>query len=260
MGIQSFDDEMLSRLGRIHGRTEALHAAESAHQAGFRNFNLDLMFGLPGQDLAQAEADINQAIALAPTHISYYQLTLEPNTAFAHQPPVLPDDDLRFEMQNRGQALLADAGYAQYEISAYAREGFRCRHNLNYWHFGDYLGIGAGAHGKITDPQTQTIRRRWKERHPREYLAKAATTRRIGGENQLTIDNVAFEFMMNALRLHEGFPVERYAAHTGLTIESVEKPLREAERLGLITWDLTQVRPTPQGLLFLNELLELFLS
>jgi oxygen-independent coproporphyrinogen-3 oxidase len=286
IGVQSFDDGLLQRLGRIHGRAEALRAAETAHAAGLANFNLDLMFGLPEQSPAQAEADVALAIALAPSHLSYYQLTLEPNTAFAHTPPALPDDDLRYEMQTRGQALLAAAGYAQYEVSGYSRAGHRCRHNLNYWEFGDYLGIGAGAHGKITGapvadpspgrtlngstpasrpedgPPTSTgvqIRRRWKLRHPVDYLEKAATAQRIAGENTLEHGDAGFEFMLNALRLNEGFSTTLFSERTGLPINAIAQPLREAERRGLLTRDASRIQPTAQGSLFLNELLELFL-
>jgi oxygen-independent coproporphyrinogen-3 oxidase len=236
-----------------------VHAAEAARNAGFENFNLDLMFGLPEQHLAQAEADVVQAIALSPTHISYYQLTLEPNTAFAHSPPKLPDDDLRFEMQTRGQTLLSAAGYERYEVSGYARPGFRCRHNLNYWRFGDYIGIGAGAHGKVTDSHAGAIHRHWKLRHPIDYLDKAAGPDRLGGESNLSHSDAAFEFMMNALRLDEGFPTALFGERTGLPIATIEQPLREAERRGFLTWNTTHVRPTEKGRLFLNELLELFL-
>lgn len=259
IGVQSFDDAMLKKLGRIHGAREAAAAAECARAAGFENLNLDLMYGLPGQDVGQALADVATAIALQPTHLSHYQLTLEPNTAFAHAPPALPDDDTSWEMQRHCQARLAAAGYEQYEVSAYARANHRCRHNLNYWLFGDYIGIGAGAHGKISSAQRQRIVRTAKLRHPREYLQKAATPARIASERTLTRRDAGFEFMLNALRLNDGFPVALFAQHTGLPLTVVEQPLRSAEEKGLIAWDLHHIRPTELGLRFLNDLTALFL-
>ncbi|MGE0080436.1 MAG: radical SAM family heme chaperone HemW [Thiohalomonadaceae bacterium] len=260
IGVQSFADDMLARIGRIHGGDEAVRAAEAAHAAGFDNFNLDLMFGLPGQDVDGALADLRQAIALGPTHLSWYQLTLELNTAFHYAPPVLPDDDLRYDMQVRGQALLAEAGFVNYEVSAYAREGFRCRHNLNYWQFGDYLGVGAGAHQKLTLPHPARIERTAKRRHPRDYLASAAGKERIASHAALTREDAAFEFVMNALRLNEGFATHLFEERTGRPLNIIEKPLREAEARGLLSWDVQAVQPTELGRLHLNTLLELFLS
>ena len=259
IGVQSFNGAMLQRLGRIHGAREAIAAVENAHAAGFEEINLDLMFGLPGQSVAEALADIEQAIALQPTHISHYQLTIEPNTHFAHAPPSLPDEDVSWEMQQRCQARLAEQGYAQYEVSAYARAGHRCRHNLNYWLFGDYLGIGAGAHGKLSRADTQRIQRSAKLRHPREYMEKAAAESRIASTHALTRREAGFEFMLNALRLNEGFPVALFAQHTGLPLTVVERPLREAEEKGLIQWDMHYIRPTELGRRFLNDLTALFL-
>lgn len=259
IGVQSFDDGMLSKLGRIHGAREAVAAAEAAHAAGFAELNLDLMYGLPGQTPAQALADLEQAIALRPTHLSHYQLTIEANTRFAHAPPALPDDDATWEMQERSQARLAAAGYEQYEVSAYARAGHRCRHNLNYWLFGDYLGIGAGAHAKISSAQTQRIVRTVKLRHPRDYLAKAATPQRIAETRTLGRRETGFEFMLNALRLTEGFPVTLFAQHTGLPLHTVEGPLQEAERKALIERDMHAIHPTELGRRFLNDLTALFL-
>lgn len=259
LGIQSFDTEMLQKLGRIHGAREAFTAAETAHAAGFDNFNLDLMFGLPGQSVAQALTDIGHAIALQPAHISLYQLTLEPNTAFYVNPPALPEDDALWEMQEQCQHQLATHGYRQYEVSAYAQPGHECRHNLNYWRFGDYLGIGAGAHGKISDAQHQRITRSWKVKHPRDYLAKAATPARIGGTQALKRNDVGLEFMMNALRLTDGFPVALFAEHTGQPISIVKKGLQQAEEKGLIERDIHTIRPTELGRRFLNDLLGLFL-
>src|SRR3569833_4277352 len=259
IGVQRFADAMLKKLGRIHGAREAIAAAEGAHAAGFDELNLDLMFGLPGQTVAQALADLEQAIALDPTHISHYQLTIEPNTGFAPAPPHLPDHATQWEMQERCQARLAAAGFVQYEVSAYARAGHRCRHNLNYWLFGDYLGIGAGAHAKISNAQYQRIVRTAKLRHPREYLDKAATPARVASERILKRREAGFEFMLNALRLTEGFPVAQFAQHTGLPLTVVEAPQRAAEQNGLIAWDLRQFRATVLGWRFLNDLTALFL-
>jgi oxygen-independent coproporphyrinogen-3 oxidase len=272
IGIQSFEEEKLKALGRFHGREEALRAAEAARAAGFDNFNLDLMFGLPGQTVEQALADMRTAMALRPTHLSAYQLTIEPNTLFHARPPTLPDDDTTWEMQSRLQTELAAAGYRQYEVSAYARPGYECRHNLNYWKFGDYLGIGAGAHAKITaagDAQGcasvarggtpgATITRLWKVKHPNEYLSAAGTPESIGGEQQLSRHDAAAEFMLNALRLVDGFPSPLFQERAGLPISACEPELALAENQGLIEWDAQAIRPTPQGRRFLNNLLELF--
>ena len=215
LGVQSFNPEQLRRLGRIHGRDEALGAFESALAAGFDNINLDLMYGLPAQSLEQALADVSEAIALGPAHISHYQLTLEPNTLFHKYPPALPDHDATWAMQLRCQQRLTAAGYRQYEVSAYARAGRRCRHNLNYWEFGDYLGIGAGAHGKLTDPARGLITRSWKRKNPKDYLQPE----RIGGHTHIAEEDLGLEFMMNALRLVEGFPSRLFRERTGLSLE-----------------------------------------
>ncbi|MEJ2553257.1 MAG: radical SAM family heme chaperone HemW [Gammaproteobacteria bacterium] len=259
IGIQSFDDAMLGRLERIHDARQAIAAAETARAAGFEEFNLDLMYGLPGQTGAQAVADLEQAIALQPTHLSHYQLAIEPNTRFAHSPPVRPDDDEIGEMQSACQARLAAAGFENYEVSAYARPGHHCRHNLNYWRFGDYLGIGAGAHGKLSSAQPQGIRRCAKLRHPRDYLARAAGAARIAEEHVLNPREAGFEFMLNALRLNEGFAVALFAQHTGLPLSTVETPLHTAESRGLIERDMHTIRPTALGRRFLNDLTALFL-
>ncbi|WP_372523363.1 radical SAM family heme chaperone HemW [Sulfuricaulis sp.] len=256
IGIQSFDDEKLKALGRIHGREEALRAAEAARAAGFDNFNLDLMFGLPGQTVEQALADMRTAMTLRPTHLSAYQLTIEPNTLFHARPPTLPDDDITWDMQNQLQTELAAADYRQYEVSAYARPGYECRHNLNYWKFGDYLGIGAGAHAKITT--ASDITRLWKVKHPGEYLRTAGTTESIGGEQKLSRHDAVAEFMLNALRLVDGFPSPLFQERAGLPISACEPKLTLAENQGLIKWDMQSIRPTPQGRRFLNNLLELF--
>ncbi len=259
IGAQSFNDDALQRIGRIHGRKEALRAAEQAHDAGYDNFNLDLMFGLPQQTLAQALEDINTAIDLEPTHISHYQLTLEPNTLFHHNPPVLPKDELLWAMQEQCQEKLAETGYQHYEVSGFAKINKRCQHNLNYWQFGDYLGIGAGAHGKISNAQYQTITRRSKLRHPEDYLAKANSPARINTEQQLKPVDTGFEFMLNALRLTEGFAPHLFSDHTGLPISIIEKQLAHAEEQELIEWNVQLIRPTERGRNYLNELLQLFL-
>lgn len=256
IGIQSFEEEKLKALGRIHGRAEALHAAEAARAAGFDNFNLDLMFGLPQQTVEQTLVDIRTAIEFHPTHLSVYQLTLEPNTLFHARPPTLPDDDTAWEMQSQVQAELAAADYRQYEVSAYARPGRECRHNLNYWQFGDYLGIGAGAHAKITD--AANITRLWKVKQPNEYLRAAGTSGGIGGEQKLTRHDTVAEFMLNALRLVHGFPAHLFQERAGLPISACGPNLAQAENKGLLEWDTQTIRPTPQGRRFLNNLLELF--
>jgi len=261
IGVQSFNDERLQRLGRIHDGRQARLAAEAAHQAGFDDFNLDLMFALPGQSEAEAVADIDTAIALSPSHISHYQLTLEPNTPFHAQPPGgIPEDDAIWAMQEACQARLAEAGFEHYEVSAYARKGHQCLHNLNYWEFGDYLGIGAGAHGKISDGARQQITRLAKQRHPRRYLEQAGQAGVISSETRLSPYEAGLEFMMNALRLTQGFPPHLFSQHTGLALKQVEKELTLAEEKGLIEWNIERIRPTPLGERFLNELVGLFIS
>ena len=257
IGIQSFEDQKLKALGRIHGRAEALHAAEAARTAGFKNFNLDLMFGLPGQAMEQAVTDIRLAIEQQPTHLSVYQLTIEPNTLFHAHPPQLPDDDAIWDMQQANQAELAAAGFEQYEVSAYAKPGFECRHNLNYWQFGDYLGLGAGAHGKLT--HADAITRTWKVKHPEAYLKAAGTPNAGGGTHALMSADAAFEFMLNALRLAHGFPVSLFAERTALPLSAVAPTLREAETKGFISWKAERIRPTETGRRLLDDLLLLFL-
>ncbi len=268
-GIQSFDNEKLRALGRIHSASEAEDAVKLAQDAGFDNLNLDLMYALPDQSLQGALADIERAIALAPAHISHYQLTLEPNTAFAANPPPLPDDDAGWMMQEACQTKLAQAGYAQYEVSAHARDGRRCAHNLNYWAFGDYIGIGAGAHGKITRAQTGgrgpgasailNIQRRWKIKHPRAYLEKADTPARIGGDARVAPEEMPFEYMLNALRLTDGTVIEEFSRRTGLSLKTIEAPLREARRRGWLEDDAKILRVTELGRRFLNDVIELFM-
>lgn len=260
-GVQSFDDGCLERLGRIHDSSQAKLAIGQAQAAGFREINLDLMYALPGQDLAMAARDVEQAVALSPTHISHYQLTLEPNTVFAARPPKnIPDDDLAWDMQEHCQAFLARAGYEHYETSAYARAGHRCAHNLNYWRYGDYLGIGAGAHGKITLGAGQSILRRWKHKHPTRYLETAGTAAAIGGEETIEPSRRPFEFMLNALRLHEGFAWSQFEARTGLSRAEIASPLSAAIAEGWLQDDGERVRPTERGRRFTNDVLELFLD
>ena len=258
IGVQSFNDEHLRRIGRIHGRREAIRAAEAAQAAGFDNFNLDLMFGLPGQSLPQALTDIAMAMALNPAHISRYQLTLEPNTVFYRQPPLLPDDEQLATMEEDGRMLLAEYGYQRYEISAYARGRRRCRHNLNYWQFGDYLGIGAGAHGKLTDRGDQAIYRYWKLNDPDDFLNHAGAPQRIGGERALSGPDRLLEFMMNALRLTEGVPLTLFEARAGLPLACLEPALSQAVERGLLRHDDAWLGATERGQRFLNDLLELF--
>src|SRR5690606_19477876 len=260
-GIQSFDDGCLQALGRIHDSREAVAAVELAREAGFDNFNLDLMYALPGQSLAMAEDDVARAIVLAPAHVSHYQLTLEPNTVFAVRPPTgIPDHDAAWDIQEACQAMLADAGYAQYETSAYARPGRQCAHNLNYWRFGDYLGIGAGAHGKLTLGAEQAILRRWKLKHPTAYLAHAGTDAAIGGDERIGPERRPFDFMLNALRLNEGFAPSMFEARTGLPREAIASQLQTAIDRGWLESDGERVVPTEFGRRFANDVIELFLD
>ncbi len=260
-GIQSFDDGCLHRLGRIHDGAQAHAAVALAQAAGFDNINLDLMYALPGQTLAMAEDDVARALALAPAHVSHYQLTLEPNTLYAARPPAgLPDDDLAWDMQERCQAMLAEAGYAQYEVSAYARPGRRCAHNLNYWRFGDYLGIGAGAHGKLTLGSEQSVLRRWKHKHPTAWLATAGTAAAVGGDERIAPARRPFEFMLNALRLVEGFTLDGFEARTGLDRSEIADRLAVAVAAGWLAIDAGRVVPTPLGQRFTNDVVALFLD
>ena len=256
LGIQSFADAQLAALGRIHGGAEARRAAELA-ATHFSNFNLDLMYGLPGQTLAAALHDIDTALSFAPPHLSCYQLTLEPNTAFAAAPPVLPEADTCADMQETIEARLTAAGYANYETSAFARDGQRCRHNLNYWLFGDYLGIGAGAHSKLTFHDGIHRQMRWKQ--PRQYLAQTAAGAPVQDEHAVGIADVAFEFMMNALRLADGFTIASFEQRTGLPWLSVDAEVGAAVADGLLDRDGERIAPTPRGRRFLNVLLRRFL-
>ncbi len=259
IGIQSFNGDSLTALGRIHDGKQAIRAAEIAHQAGFDNFNLDLMFGLPKQTAELAKKDVQTAIALEPTHISYYQLTIEPNTFFHQSPPKLPDDEPIYDWQIANQQRLAEAGYLQYEVSAYAKKGCQSRHNLNYWQFGDYLGIGAGAHGKLTSAATQSIERLVKQKQPQAYLERVNSPQRILKQEQVGINEIGFEFMLNALRLTEGFATPLFMQHCGVPLATIKNQLAEAEERGLIDYSVEWIRPTELGQRYLNSLIELFL-
>jgi putative oxygen-independent coproporphyrinogen III oxidase len=252
IGVQSFDDRMLTALGRIHSADEARRAIAAA-LAAFDNVNIDLMYGLPGQSTEMARADIEQATHAGTPHVSAYQLTIEPNTVFWSKPPQLPGHDESADMQLAVESVLADNGFEHYETSAFAKPGRRCRHNLNYWEFGDYLGIGAGAHGKISFPDRITRHERAKQ--PAAYLqADSAVENRI-----IAAAELPFEFMLNALRLVEGFAVELFSERTGLSFAVLASKLQQAEEQGLLQRDLKRIRPTERGQRFLNELLTLFL-
>lgn len=257
IGIQSFQDSKLEALGRVHSGAEAIAAVSMARQAGFTNFNLDLMHGLPDQSPAQALADLQTAIDLAPSHLSWYQLTMEPNTVFWSKPPVLPEDDVLWDIQEAGQKLLAQHGFVQYEVSAYARAGAAAQHNLNYWSFGDFIGIGAGAHGKVSDPQGR-IQRTWKTRQPSDYLDPNKAF--LAGSNVLTPADLPFEFLMNALRLTQGVALQQFSQRTGLSTEVLQSGLALAEQRGLLSVEPERLAASAQGQLFLNDLLQIFLT
>jgi putative oxygen-independent coproporphyrinogen III oxidase len=257
IGIQSFDPRHLRALGRIHDDAEARCAVEIALDR-FDNVNLDLMYALPQQTLAEAEADLRTAVSFGTPHLSFYHLTIEPNTLFHRHPPRVPDDDAAAAMQELIENRLAAAGYVHYETSAYARPGRECRHNLNYWRFGDYLGIGAGAHSKLSFPNR--ILRQMRYKQPREYLKRIADSAPVQEEHEVSRADAIFEFMMNGLRLTDGFPVALFTEHTGLPITAAEKPLGQAEARGLIVRDHRRIRPTELGRRFLNDLLQIFLS
>ena len=261
LGVQSFRPEQLSALGRIHSGQEAVNAVRQAREAGFDNLNTDLMHGLPKQTPTQAMEDIEQALALEPEHLSWYQLTLEPNTAFFSHPPVLPEEEALWDIQEAGHQRLEQAGLRRYEISAYARAGQQSRHNINYWQFGDYLGIGAGAHGKLTtvDSQGQRhIERRWKTRQPEAYLRRANDPRGfVAGKQPIATQELPLEFAMNALRLTDGVTMDVWTAYTGQPQDVLLSRLQSAYEKGLLMEMPEKLRASPQGLLFLNELLTL---
>ncbi|WP_404294998.1 radical SAM family heme chaperone HemW [Halomonas sp.] len=261
LGVQSFQDAQLEALGRIHSGSDAETAVVEARAAGFDNLNLDVMHGLPGQTPALALEDLERALALSPEHLSWYQLTLEPNTEFHSRPPQLPEEEVLWDIQDLGHARLEEAGLARYEISAYARSGRRSRHNLNYWRFGDYLGIGAGAHGKLSAGDGSAglmIERRWKVRQPEAYLRRQRDPRGfLAGRHRIQESELALEFSMNALRLVEGVSLSRWRTTTGRSIAMLEARLSSARKKGLLVEDANRLQASPQGLLFLNDLLAL---
>lgn len=256
VGVQSFHDGHLHALGRVHDRAQALAAVEEA-AASFDTFNLDIMYALPGQTMAELDADIATALSFAPPHISIYHLTIEPNTFFAKHPPALPDDDIAYTMLDRITERTAAVGLNRYEVSAYARAGHACAHNLNYWQFGDYLGLGAGAHGKLSF--AHRIVRQVRFRDPQRYVANALAGQAVAQSGEVALADLPFEFMLNALRLKDGFTLMQFAERTGLAINAIQRPLEEAERLGLLARDLHRVWPTERGFDFLSDLQELFL-
>jgi putative oxygen-independent coproporphyrinogen III oxidase len=258
IGIQSFRDEQLRLLGRAHDAEEAEVAVAAAKGAGFASVNLDLMYGLPGDTVAGSVADLERAIALDPAHISWYQLTLEPNTAFERRPPRLPDDDVVTAIEHEGRALLAAHGYGRYEVSAYARPGQRCRHNVNYWQFGDYLGLGAGAHGKVTLPHEGAIARRARTRNPRTYREQAGTAAAVVEERVTAAPQAALEFLMNALRVLDGVPGAMFEARAGQPLAAIAARRSAAVAHGWLVPDALELRATASGLEKLNRLLELF--
>ena len=255
VGVQSFKDNQLKFLGRIHSGGDALRAISEAKKVGFDNLNIDLMYGLKDQTIDMCLEDVMQAIELKPSHISFYQLTLEPNTLFAKYPPKLPIDEKIWDMGEQGAALLNQNGFRQYEVSAYSERP--SEHNINYWKFGDYIGIGAGAHGKITDVESQQIFRTLKPKSPKDYLSKMQTGADISTKKE--VGNVAFEFMLNSLRLKDGFSSSLFESRTGLLIKSLSSELGRAENLGLLENKNNWIKPTSKGFNFLNELQEIFL-
>lgn len=258
LGLQSLQDEKLQALGRIHDRDNALRAIEVAQQAGFTNFNLDLMHGLPKQSVEDALADVRDALSFNPTHLSWYQLTIEPNTHFHHSPPTLPSEEILGEIQEEGKRLLAAHGMQQYEVSAYSQPNLQCAHNINYWEFGDYLGIGAGAHSKITNMDKQIITRHWQVKNPRDYLNP--NKKFVAQEKIITASDTVFEFMMNALRLSAGVSRELFLQRTGLPIEKIEPIMVQAQARGLLTADKNTLCATVLGQRFLNDLVGMFLT
>lgn len=270
IGIQSFNDQQLTLLGRVHGRSEALRAVDVARKAGFDNLNLDLMHGLPEQTIDAAKADLQQAIDLSPEHLSWYQLTIEQNTTFYSAPPLLPEEEILVDIQDAGLALLQNAGYEQYEISAYSRDKKQAQHNINYWQFGDYLGIGAGAHGKITFPENNQILRMWKTRLPKHYM-ESMDSNRIStnlnghqntfgaGSELLPPKSRPLEFMMNALRLNAGAPRNLFCERTGLSFSDIETIWQDLDKKGLVEIVDGNLRPSYLGRRYLNQVLQAFI-
>jgi len=258
IGVQSFDDAALQRLGRVHSADQARAAIDEARQA-FDTFNIDLMYALPGQTLPQLQAELDEALAFRPPHLSIYHLTIEPNTVFALRPPVLPDDDLASDMLDLIAQRTAAAGLQRYEVSAFAQPGHRCAHNLNYWQFGDYLGIGAGAHGKLSFPHRVVRQVRWRE--PAAYMQHALAGQAVSNANEVPRRELPFEFMLGALRLKDGFALSQFSDRTGLPLSAVQATLQQARAQGLLDWDETKdhVQPTARGFDFLSNLQSLFL-
>lgn len=257
LGIQSLQNEKLQALGRIHGEEQAKQAIETAKRAGFKNFNLDLMHGLPNQSPEDALSDLKVALSYEPTHLSWYQLTIEPNTFFAIKPPKLPIEETLWEIQELGKNLLAEKNFLSYEVSAYSLPKNACRHNLNYWEFGDYLGIGAGAHSKITDIERQRITRHWQIKNPKDYLD---ASKRSIKPSVISEEDTIFEFMLNALRLTRGFSADLFNERTGLPIQSIEKLIAKATHKKLLTFENNIFCPTDLGQRFLNDLIGIFLT
>ena len=258
IGIQSFHAVYLAKLGRIHSGRDAEKAIELALAAGFDNFNLDLMHGLPGQSIEEGLEDLKKALSLGPTHLSWYQLTIEPNTEFYARPPPLPEDDLLAEMQDSGVELISEAGFRRYEVSAYSQPGYQSQHNLNYWLFGDYLGIGAGAHGKFSDPDTGVIKRTRKKKQPAHYLASELS--RLAEINPVLPEETTLEFLLNSLRLVEGFCVDDYEARTGVGFSHIAKQVESLCDRGLLTKKNDRVRTTARGFSMLNSLISEFIE
>jgi len=254
IGIQSFNDQQLKNLGRIHASDDSRKAVEFAYAAGFENINLDIMYGLENQSLASALADLQETIALAPRHISWYQLTIEPNTEFFKRPPSLPVENLLLDIQDQGLELLNASGFTRYEVSAFSRPDCQARHNVNYWQFGDYLGIGAGAHGKISIPAQQTVVRTRKKKQPAHYLADCSAVTAM-----VSTQDLPLEFMLNALRLQKGFTIDLFEAHTGLPFSTVAKQIKSLHAKGLLEVSQDRVKTSAKGLQFLNSVLEEFL-
>jgi oxygen-independent coproporphyrinogen-3 oxidase len=257
IGVQSFNDAHLQALGRVHDRAQALAAVEEAASA-FDTFNLDMMYALPGQTMAQVEEDMRTALQFAPPHISIYHLTIEPNTYFAKYPPSIPEDDTAYAMLDHITELTAAAGLDRYEVSGYARAGHRCRHNLNYWQFGDYLGLGAGAHSKLSF--AHRVVRQVRLRDPQRYLERALQGNAVAQDEEVSRADLPFEFMLNALRLRHGFGLREFTERTGLPVTAIQRALDEAEKKSLIERDFVRVRPTQRGFDFLSDLQTLFLS
>lgn len=258
LGIQSFSTEKLKSLGRIHNGDEAIKAVSAAKVAGFTNINLDIMHGLPEQSVVESLQDLQIAFSLEPTHISWYQLTIEPNTEFYQRPPQLPLEETMSELQERGEEVFKKKAYKHYEISAFSKEGYNCIHNCNYWQFGDYIGIGAGAHSKITDSEKKLIRRVWKQKNPKAYLAQKNSF--LAEEKLILVKDLPFEFMLNALRLYQKIPVELFQQRTGLAFSSIQPILCQAQQQGLLTYDASAIETTEFGKRFYNNLLAMFMN